>query len=482
MKSIKDAIPLLKGLKNFSIYTLISVAQKAGTFLLLPVYTYWLAPEDLGIISFSIALAAVLPPLLMLNTSEYVYFIALKRGDGWKRELASMFGFQAIATVGAYGVIGAIYLAMRGDNPSLWGIPVFPFLAGTLCFSASSVLFNSYSLVAQALEKVRRFTYLNISFSVCSIALILLFLTVMEMKALSFVLANLILYTAYGVIIIFLVRKEFGLAFRRKDVEAGLRYSAPLTPHILSHWGKGYLDRIFLASFVSTAALGLFHFAATLASVVQLASDAFVKVNNPRFFSDFPDPVKRDRLVAVLHSAAVVFSVGGVLMSFHAREILWFFDAAYQESFILLPYLVSGNLVYLAYLGIVNTLFIGKRTLLVSALTFSSGALSAIASYLLISRFALAGAVWSYFASNLLIGIAVFWGAQAVDRTRWKFLQLLMILSAPMLGLAVNHWIPAETALKALFSLGVSAVLLWMARAELTQVLANKKRNEGHTL
>src|SRR5699024_5289914 len=63
-------------IKNSSIYTVTSVLQKAIGFLLLPLYTTYLTPEDYGITGVVNALTALLSLLftLSLNSSVQRYY------------------------------------------------------------------------------------------------------------------------------------------------------------------------------------------------------------------------------------------------------------------------------------------------------------------------------------------------------------------------------------------------------------------------
>lgn len=457
-------------LRNFSIYTVLSVFQKASTFLLLPVYTYYMSPDDFGIVSVAMAVATIVPPLVMLNTSEYVYFTALKRERDWKREVSSIVCFQVLIASLVF-LLEFLGWWVSGGSEIVWfGVSFFPYLLFSIAFTVLSAIFTSYSLVLQALNEVKSFSRLNISFSLLFAALVVLLLIVFEQKAMSFIYANLLLYSVFGIIILGLIHRRFGLALHWRDVRRGLAYSVPLIPHTLSHWGKGYLDRVFLGAFVSTAAAGLFHFAFTIGSVLVVGLEAFARVNNPLFFVQFEDPERRHIVISRLHFAAAFFSIAGIVISFFSRELMWFFDDQYTASYLLLPYLVTGNLLYLVYLGVVNGLFIKKKTLIVSMLTSSSGVIASLGSYLLISNFGLNGAAISHVFSNLSIALIVYVGVQRHNPANWKLYRLLFMLALPLAGIALNLY-SLHLVWKIAFSLFCIGWVLWTVRKELAAAM-----------
>lgn len=451
-------------LRNFSIYTVLSIFQKASTFLLLPVYTYYMSPDDFGIVSVAMAVATIVPPLVMLNTSEYVYFTSLKRDTGWEREVSSILCFQVIL-VAAVMVLGLVGVVLLPDSFVLFGVPFYPYIFFSIAFAVLSVIFTSYNLMLQGLNAVKSFSILNISFSISFAVMVVVLLTVLELKAMSFIYANVILYTGFGGFILWSVWRKFGLVLNRSDIRKGLGYAAPLVPHTLSHWGKGYLDRVLLSSFISTSAAGLFHFASTIGSILVVGLESFVKVSNPYFFANFEDVTKRESIISRLHLAAAFFSLIGILLSFFSHELMWFFDIKYSDSYWLLPFLVTGNLVYLIYLGVVNVLFIKKKTVVISSLTLSSGVLSSVGSYLFIRNYGLEGAAYSHVFSNLTISLLVYAGVQRFDYVPWKLYRLLFVLALPLAGVLINaNGLTILT--KAMCSLVCMAMVLYTVRKE----------------
>ncbi len=459
----------LTSIRNFSIYTVLSIVQKASTFLLLPLYTFYMSPDDFGIVSVATAVATIVPPLVMLNTSEFVYFTSLKRDPGWEREVSSILCFQVMVIAGVM-IAGFAFVVLLPDSFALFGVPFYPYLFFSIAFAVLSVIFTSYSLMLQGLTEVKSFSILNISFSVFFAAMVIMLMTVLDLKALSFIYANLVLYAGFGIIILWKVWRRFGLVLNGKDIRKGLAYAAPLVPHTLSHWGKGYLDRVLLSSFISTSAAGLFHFASTIGSILIVGLEAFVKVNNPYFYANFENLSKRESIVSRLHLAAAFFSLLGILLSFFSRELMWFFDSSYSDSYLLLPFLVTGNLVYLIYLGVVNVLFVKKKTVIISALTFSSGVISSAGSYLLIRNYGLEGAAYSHVLSNLAISLLVFAGVQRFDFVPWKLYRLLFMLALPLTGILINT--NALTIMtKVMASLICMATVLYTVRDEAGKVL-----------
>ena len=75
----------MKLLKTFSLYTFVGFLNAGVGFLILPILTHYLTPEDYGIISLMNTYVQILMPIIGLSTASYIsveyYNKSLKEGE-----------------------------------------------------------------------------------------------------------------------------------------------------------------------------------------------------------------------------------------------------------------------------------------------------------------------------------------------------------------------------------------------------------------
>ena len=102
MDCFTQGIGLSKLVKNSSIYTVVSVLQKAIGFFLLPLYTRYLMPADYGVVSVVTSIEAFLTAFYMLSLHGAVtrFYFSLRNDLGELKKLwGTCFSFVGINAI-----------------------------------------------------------------------------------------------------------------------------------------------------------------------------------------------------------------------------------------------------------------------------------------------------------------------------------------------------------------------------------------------
>lgn len=260
--------------KNTAIIGIGTISTKALTFLLLPLYTYVLAPEDYGLIDVLMTMSSLIIPFITLEMSSGVFrfLIGSEERKNYSLEEVVTTG----ATVAGIGFIVSLMLSLVINF--FYTIPYY-FAVVLYIFSLS---------VSNLTTNITRGFGDNVSYSVASfiITLVTLVLNIVLILVFKWGAIAILIATAIGNFSgsIFLLYKEKIYKYITKhmiNLNAGkemLRYTLPLIPNSISWWVASASDRIIVLWFLGTAANGIYAAAhkipgiyATLFSIFSLA-------------------------------------------------------------------------------------------------------------------------------------------------------------------------------------------------------------------
>src|SRR5690606_6214139 len=246
-------------LYNSSIYSILNLLQKGINFLLIPILTLYLTPQDYGIVAVVAALNAFLYKiyLLSLNASVNRFYYEYKEDELKVRKL---FG-TTVTFVFLTSVVLTIIL-LFGHNflidPFLGGVSFFPYML----LGMISVLFNPvfmiYQNTLQAKQEGIKYARQNLMFFIVNLIFLLVSVVIFELGAQGVIgalaLTNFIffLYT----LTTFSKEIKFGIDF--VILRDSLKYSLPLVPHSISAVASTFIDRIFINNFLSTSLVGIY--------------------------------------------------------------------------------------------------------------------------------------------------------------------------------------------------------------------------------
>lgn len=356
----------VKLIKDTFNYGLGQILPKVVGFLLIPVYTAYLKPEEYGVVELSLTVATFMSITMRLSIPGAITRFYFDFNTRLEKQ-------QYVSTVyWSVFVIGFIFSIVFSLIGFLWidalipGLPFFPFF----CIVTLASFLNINSDVQRRLLQVRgQSAYnaiLNIFVALVGIGSAITLVVIFKMGALGLVLASLI--TA----IIFLVqgqvylRKDLLFFFKKSLFKDSFLYSIYLFPtHFLGAFAPLFA-KSFLSATVSLSAVGLFAIANRLVQPLSILITALSTALTPIYYSYRSKFGKEEFGNAIRKIYSRVWLANLVLVSFifiFSKPILNFIvSEAYRNADLCVKILAFGSIPSMCYILINQEIFYQKET------------------------------------------------------------------------------------------------------------------------
>lgn len=316
-------------LKSAFIYLFGGVLNRAIPFLLLPVMTRYLSPEEYGTLAIFQVLLAFTVPLVGMNMQNNI------SRNFTKMECAEMSELLGILT-GLLGVLASIisifvvvWVAFGGTT---LGIPVGWFVVLPLV-AALSMAHQFNLTVLRNQQRPLMFGTFEVSNTVLDLTLSLVLVVGLGLgwqgRAVGIVLAAGI----FGLVGLLALRRQKLLIFKlnRKLVAEVLRISLPLIPHALGGIVIAMSDRLFIDRMAGKEAVGLYAVGYTFGMIINIVVEAFNRAWTPWFFREMTNSMEEGRRRIVKFTYG--YFVCAILMAFAITGV----------SYLILPYMVAAE-------------------------------------------------------------------------------------------------------------------------------------------
>lgn len=328
-------------LKNTIFYSLGEVLPKIISFLLLPVYTLFLSPTDYGIISYTTTITTFLNVIGILGLNSYVlrYYFIHKDEESRKKVLGT--AFLAIGIFNAF-LLGLSYIFMpyvisQYEIQVAWN----PFFKLTLITNFLSCFSTIPLCLYRIQQKANKFVLLNISRTIFSVLMNLLFLVVLRKGINGYFYANLISALPFVPIYLLIISKYSSFSFSVDYLKEGLKFSLPLVPGTLAFVIINMSDRIILERNVELSQIGLYNIAVTMSSTLNIVISSGYHAFEPDIFAKYGDRGYYDFVQKVQKVYYSSIYLMGFLISLFSQEVFYFFTSEkFHESYIYVPILI----------------------------------------------------------------------------------------------------------------------------------------------
>lgn len=396
--------------------------------MLLPLYTRVLSPSEYGRLAviLTITTAASILFSFGLELALFRNFFQFASDPSRQRRLVSSLWAFLIAAplVAALVLTAAVAPWLSSDSlvrPSELAIGLF---AAAIFVAATTVPLS----LLRAQQRMRDYLKLSVIFtgatSVATLALVVGFDAGVRGWLIAMLLANLAAFAAAVRIVPWRPPEPFD----RGLVRDGLILGLPLVPHFLGHWALFLADRALLSGIVSTAAVGVYTLAATLALPAQLLVQALGQAFMPSYAAAATSESERAALpgvvsvqaVTVLALCLVVALLGPSLVSIAA-------PASYGGAVPLIPWIALGY----AFLGLYSIPMCALslregRTKFVWIATVGAATTNLALIYLLVPTYGIEAAAIASAVGYLVLLLAIGWHSRSpMNPVRYEWARLL---------------------------------------------------------
>lgn len=411
-----------KLLSTGSIYLIANMVNASIPFLLLPILTRVLSPEDYGIIAMFAVLLTLTNAFVGLSVQGAVNVNFFKLDSRKFAEyITSCIFLLVLSAVGVLVVLSSSGIWLE----ELLGIP-YKWILVAVAISFFQFL-NKLQLTVWVVKgEAIKYGTLQISNTAINSFLSLFFIFIVGMLWEGRLLGQAIAILIFGLLSVFFLYKQnlFKKPITLKlDIQDALKFGLPLIPHVIGAFVIYSMDRVIITNFLGTVAVGIYMVGVQLGQAMGLFADSFNKVFSPWLMKTLSND-DIDKLAIVKKTYLSMFFILCI-------GIVWAVIASY-----FLPYIVGSkfqeakSIIWITCLGfslqglyylVTNYIFFTKKTKLLAIITFVSGLINIPLTYMLVKYYGIEGAAYSFLYVQVLFFISVWYLSAKVYPMPWLF-------------------------------------------------------------
>lgn len=254
------------------VYAIGNLGTKILTFLIVPLYTYYISTSDMGDYDLLITSVSLLAPIVSLKISDATYNWMIKQTKSNEICIKATYNYLLKSCA-----LSVIVVSIIGHFVHIWNLKLF------LAIMVLDPFLETTQKILRGLKNQKLFAASGIIYT--GILVTLNFVTVCIMRlGVSSLLSNTIISQLISIALIFVLEKRMRcltvsvdkniLLETQKEM---LKYSMPLVPSTLSWWVMSVSDRYIVRFFLGSSFNGIYAIATKFPSVLQTF---FVLFNN----------------------------------------------------------------------------------------------------------------------------------------------------------------------------------------------------------
>ncbi|MFM9403637.1 lipopolysaccharide biosynthesis protein [Myroides odoratimimus] len=380
-------------LKKTMIYGIGSLGAKIMSFLLVPLYSFYIKAEDFGYFDIVITTMSLIVPFVSLQLSDSVFrwLITSDKDDNIvKKVVSNTIMFLLVCS----GVIFSVFLLLYYLYPlkNHWILFILLY---------SSMVYPFFQQIIRGLGYHKLYAFNGVVYTFAFIFFNVLFLVGMELDYSYLFVSTILSIIISSFHLIF--RCNFFRYYSKNSVDLSylyemIKYAIPLIPNSISWWLINYSSKYFIIIYLGLSASGLFAMANRFPIIMVLISQIFTLAWQEEAIINFKEEdgkiaeYDNDVLKGLIKVQFVLVALLSLISQFLVREFL---AVDYFDSWRYMPFLyLSGAFLSLAsYYGAFY--LSAKKTSSVLYTTIYSGLITVLGSFLLIKEYQIYGVCFS---------------------------------------------------------------------------------------
>ncbi len=353
--------------KQSFVYVVCDGINRAIPFLLLPFITYYLSPDDYGIITNFNVYVQIISVFGYLCTSGAlpVMFHKLK-----KEEVKSYVSNMVL--LNTFVTIGCVLVNLIFFKPIANGLGInLTYQLYAIVYVWFSGITNINMILWRCEERPVAFGIYQISQSAINGVTTILFVITLLMSWQGRIYSSLLSAGLFGIISIVILyhRGYLELRIRKDFLLQTLFFALPIVPHALSFWFRGGVEKILLSNMYDLSENGLYSVALTWGAIVTMFLTAFSNAYSPflykklaRFDKDREGTRREQYQLVRLIKVSILGTGVFVVLAYFTSVVLIkaIYPVDYFGSLIFLPWVMLGQFFqgcYLMFVGFAHYTF-----------------------------------------------------------------------------------------------------------------------------
>ena len=321
-----------KFLKDIGIYAIGNLGSKIITFLMLPLYTHFVAPADYGYYNICLTVVLLLLPFTTLQLRDGAFRFLLDTETDEQRERIVTGTYKTLLTNLLLWVGAAIIISLLANIAYFWYTVAF-----LLSFSLQEVV----AQVIRGLGNNKAYVAVGILASLGIGIFSVIFVVWMNMGIKGIFLAN-IIARVLCLVIVELKVKSF-VRFFKPYLKVGqvakdlLRFSLPLLPSSLCYWFTTSSDQWIINYYLGDGATGVYATAVRFTSILQIAVIIFYQAWQETAILQFNNKDRDAFFSKMLNTYICFLCLLGVTYNFMLKlNYGWLVGVDFQSSWLYL--------------------------------------------------------------------------------------------------------------------------------------------------
>lgn len=461
-----------KFLKDIGIYAIGNLGSKLVTFLLVPLYTYFISPSEYGYYDLCFSVAMILLPVLCLQLFDGSFRFLIDANDAQRRKSIVTFVYKSLARNSIIALTLTIIVAFAYPVEYLW----------YLC--ALLIVMSFYEVIIQVVRGLGYSKYYvaagiisALTISVFSVV----FIVLLKMGVAGIFLANIFGRLSALVFIeykLHIIRKYFRFKINDKAVNKEiLKYCLPLLPGTICWWLVGSSNKFFIEHFLGLQENGLYAVGVKFASILQVIAYIFYQAWQENALRQYHSSDRDKFFSSVFNNYFYVLSFLVMIFPFGLKlNYGWLVDNQYYDSVkYLYPLAVSAMFFSLAAFYDMGYQC-SKRTARTLPGIFLAAIVNTIGNYYLIIHFQVYGII-----TSSILTFAVLYVYRAIDTRKFFHISIsrktIFMMAIVVANGFVFYCIDSIT-LIAIYLIALTAALVYFAPSTIINIVTSKIKHK----
>lgn len=413
-----------KLLQNTMLYTISNFGSKIFTFLIVPLYTYYLTTSEYGTYDTVYSMIALIMPMCILAVHEGLLRWLLK-----SEEEDSTIAYTGFTLYFLFIAFTDIFLFL------LFGIWRWEFSNLFILCLTTSTLNEVMQFSTRGVKRNIPFAISGVIQTLVMLALIILFVIVLRVgirgMLLSLAISQLI-SSAYLIVSIKDVFIKNKYIFNKALARDMMLYSVLLVPNNISWWVMNSLDRLMLTAMIGSAFTGIYSIACKFPSLLNMVHMIFYRAWQEQAVMEY-DSKTRDEYYTRIFGVYLRLGFCMVLLLIPVSKIyiMLFMNTEFKEAYMYLGILMLGSL-FSSFSSFYGTGYVSAKDTKNATLTTTIGAaINCLINLLFINLIGIWAACFS-----TLIGYLVTWVVRIKQtkkyfniKVNWKEFYILLSIT-----------------------------------------------------
>lgn len=421
-------------------------------FLLLPLYTAYLSPDEYGIVASMNVFSGALLIFLTLGLERAIYrlFFDYDSNIGQKNFLGTL-----AISITITSVVGCALLFLFKNSISniYQSIEFYPYFS----YAIITAVFMTFEMIPkisfQVKEKAQSYLFLSLLILVLRVVPVIWYVVFLKAGAVGMLKGAMI---GNGLTLFFLIPitlKQINFNFDFSILKNTLKFCLPFIPITLSAWVVNMSDRIFIEQMFSTYEVGIYSLGYKIGEAVQFLSLSILLAYSPFFFkiASSQIPKAKEKLFRLNRLILVFLIIAGFFVALFSKNVIQlFFDEKYHAAYKIIPIIILGY-VFIQFNSLQSKAFHqNKNTVQIMFISIIGAAINIILNYFLIKELSYLGAAISTVVTQFVLFLMIYNFAKKhyFIPFDWRIITPLMVLFSVIVWFDVNY---VETTLASLF-------------------------------